>query len=73
MNELYFIMENMLSVEYDIKSMLCLLKAIDKAYSSEEYTELKYIINMILKYLGNVEEELHSSINSLDKFIVADK
>lgn len=42
MEELYSIMRDFLEVEYNQKSLLCLLRAAEAAYTSKEQAEAKF-------------------------------
>ncbi|MBQ6888155.1 MAG: hypothetical protein IJN54_11645 [Lachnospiraceae bacterium] len=71
MKNLYFIMDEFLKVEYDIKALLTVL-AIMEGGCGEEKEEVKRIINVLEGYLKSVEEEVHTAIGSLDRFVVED-
>ena len=73
MNELYLIMEKLLKNEFNINSVICVLNALENVYTEEKHRELRYIINILLINLNNVAEEIHTDINSLDKYIVNNK
>ena len=60
-----------LKVEYDIKALLTVL-AIMEDGCGEEKEEVKSIINVLEGYLKLVEEEVHTAIGDLDRFVVED-
>lgn len=70
MNKLYLIMEQMLKSEFDVKSILCVLKGLENAYSQEDYEEFRYILNILSVGLNQVDTELHIAISDIDKYIV---
>ena len=69
MEELYSIMRELLEVEYNQESLLCLLKAAEAAYSSKERTETEMIINSTKYYLIALQKELKAAICRLDSYI----
>lgn len=70
MNGLYLIMENLLKNEFNIKSIICVLNALEKAYAEEEYIELRYVINTLLIDLNYLAEGIRANISSLDNYII---
>ena len=69
MEELYSIMRDLLEVEYNQESMLCLLRAAEAAYSGEKQVEAKLIANSTKFYLQAMQEELKMAINRMDLYI----
>ncbi|MBD5449208.1 MAG: hypothetical protein HDR28_03435 [Lachnospiraceae bacterium] len=69
MEELYSIMRNLLEVEYNQESLLCLLKIAEAAYSSEERAETEMVINSTKYYLVALQKELKAAICRLDLYI----
>lgn len=69
MEELYSIMRDFLEVEYNQESLLCLLKAVEAAYSSEKEGKVKLIANSTKYYLQALQEEIKAAINRLDSYI----
>ncbi len=69
MEELYSIMRDFLEVEHNQESLLCLLKAAEAAYSSEERAETEMIINSTKYYLIALQKELKAVIRRLDSYI----
>ena len=69
MEELYSIMRDFLEVEYNQESLLCVLKALEAAYSKEEQAEAKLIANSTKCYLQALQVELKAAINRMDSYI----
>lgn len=69
MEELYSIMRDLLEVEYNQKSLLCLLEAVEAAYTGKKQTEAKLIANSTKYYLQALQEELKAAINRMDSYI----
>ncbi len=69
MEELYSIMRDLLEVEYNQESLVCLLKAVEVAYSDEKQAEDKLIANSAKYYLQGLQEELRAAINRMDSYI----
>lgn len=69
MEELYSIMRDFLEVEYNQKSLLCLLRAAEAAYSGEKEENAKLIANSTKYYLQALQEELKAAINRMDSYI----
>ena len=71
-NSLYFLMDEFLQIEYNLKALLSVLAAIKRG-CNEEKEEVKYVINVIEHYLKSVETKVHTAISSVDRFIVEDR
>lgn len=69
MEELYSIMRDLLEVEYNQESLLCLLKAAEGAHSGEEQAEAKLIANSTKFYLKALQEELKAAVGRMDSYI----
>ena len=69
MEELYSIMRELLEVEYNQESLLCLLRAAEAAYTSKEQAEAKLIANSAKYYLKALQGELKAAINRMDSYI----
>lgn len=69
MEELYSIMRDFLEVEYNQESLLCILKAVEAAYTSEKEVEVKLITNSTKYYLKALQKELKAAISKLDLYI----
>ncbi len=69
MEELYSIMRDILEVEYNQESLLCLLRAAEAAYTGKEQAEAKLIANSAKYYLQALQEEIKAVINRLDSYI----
>lgn len=69
MEELYSIMRDFLEVEYNQESLLCVLKALEAAYSKEEQAEVKLIANSTKYYLQALQRELKAAISRLDVYM----
>lgn len=71
MDELYSIMRDFLEVEYNLESLLCLLKRAEAVCAEEgEQAEARLIANCAKYYLQALQEELKSVIGRLDAYIV---
>lgn len=66
---LYSIMRDLLQVEYDQESLLCLLRAAEASYMDEKHMEAKLITNGNRFYLKGLQKELKEVINRLDLYI----
>lgn len=69
MEELYSIMRDFLEVEYNQESLLCVLKAVEAAYTDREQDEVMLIANSTKYYLQALQKELKAAINRLDSYI----
>ena len=69
MEELYSIMEDLLQVEYNQKSLLYLLKAAEATCSNEKLEEANLITNSTKYYLQALQREIKAAINKLDSYI----
>lgn len=67
MQELYLIMRDLLEVEYDQKSLLCVLKRLEVSYG-DDTNETKWIVNSIRYYVEVLQRELREAINRLDVY-----
>ncbi len=65
MEELYSIMREFLEVEYNQKSLLYLLNAVELAYSNKTQTNAQMIAHSTKYYLKALQEELRIAINKL--------
>lgn len=71
MEKLYSIMEDLLEVEYNQKSLLYVLETLEAAYSEQEQEETKLLINHIKGGLKALQEEIRAAIGKLDNYIAA--
>lgn len=69
MEELYSIMRDFLEVEYNLESLLCLLRAAEVTYSGEKEGNADLIANSAKFYLQALQEELKAAINRMDSYI----
>lgn len=69
MEELYSIMRDLLEVEYNQESFVCLLKAAEAAYAGENQVDAKLIANSARFYLKGLQKELKTAINRMDSYI----
>ena len=69
MEELYSIMRDFLEVEYNQKSLICLLKTAESVYTGKEQVEVKLTANSAKFYLQALQKELKAVINRLDSYI----
>ncbi len=69
MEELYAIMRDFLEVEYNQEALLCVLRALEAAYSKEEQAEAKLIANSTKYYLQALQNELKTAISRLDDYM----
>ena len=68
--ELYSIMRDLLQVEHDQESLICILRLAESAYVDEEQADAKLIVNGARFYLEASQEKLKMIINSMDLYIV---
>ncbi len=71
MKKLYSIMEALLEVEYNQRSLLYVLEVLDAAYSEQEQEEVKLVINHTKGSLKALQEEMRAAIRKLDNYIAA--
>ena len=71
MEELYSIMRDFLEVEYNQKSLLCVLETLEAAYSGEQEEKAKLIVNHTKGCLKTIQGELKAAINRIDQYIAA--
>lgn len=69
MKELYSIMRNLLEVEYNQKSLLYILKLLEKDCSGDQKEEMRLIVNCAKYYLEAVQMDMKKSINRMDNYI----
>ena len=71
MKELYLIMENLLTIEDNMKSLLCVLELLERGYEGQ--TESSSIVSVVKCYVGKLQTETRNSISKLDSYIVKKK
>lgn len=69
MEKLYLIMRDFLEVAYNQESLLCLLMAVEAAYTGEEQEESKLFVSSTIYYLKVLQKDLKSDINKMDSYI----
>lgn len=69
MEELYSIMRELLEVEYNQKSLLHIIKQLEKDCDMEQKEEIQLIVNGTKYYLETLQVDLKKSINRMDKYI----
>lgn len=69
MEELYSIMRDFLEVEHNQEALIYLLKAAEAAYTDENPSEAKWIVNSTKYYLNALQKELKAAINRVDSYI----
>ncbi len=69
MEELYSIMRGLLEVEYNQKSLLHIIKQLEKKCGMEQKEEVQLIVNGTKYYLETLQVDLKKSINRMDKYI----
>ena len=69
MEELYSIMRELLEVEYNQKSLLHIVKQLEKKCGTEQKDEMQLIVNGTKYYLEALQMDLKKSINRMDKYI----
>ena len=67
--ELYSIMRELLEVEYNQKSLLHIIKQLEKYCGTEQKEEMQLIVNGTKYYLEALQIDLKKSINRMDKYI----
>ena len=71
MEELYFIMEGMLDLEYKQEAFLQILKAAETSYGlHEEQKEMKMLVSSFVWQIEDYKTELRQIIGRLDRYIV---
>ena len=71
MNELYLIMEDLLEVEYQQKSLLSILNALESVYNEDDAAQTRYIISSIKCQLEFILLHTKTSISKLDNYTLA--
>ena len=69
MEKLYSIMEGLLEVEYNQKTLLYVLVVLEAAYSEQEQKEVKLVINHTKGSLKALQGEMRAAIRKLDNYI----
>ncbi|MEZ3445784.1 MAG: hypothetical protein K1W30_11775 [Lachnospiraceae bacterium] len=69
MEELYLVMRDFLEVEYNQESLLCLLKAVESAYTTDQQEDTQLIANSTKYYVQTLQKELKAAIGRLDSYI----
>ena len=62
-------MRNLLEVEYNQKSLLYILKLLEKDCSGDQKEEMRLIVNCAKYYLEAVQMDMKKSINRMDNYI----
>ena len=70
MEELYLILNESLKNQYGLNALITLLKALEASYSEEKEMEIKSLVNVIKVYLESLQEDVNSTINIIDNYIV---
>lgn len=70
MEKLYSIMEEFLDVEYNQKSLLFTVKVLEAAFSLDEESDTRFVVNAIKCYLEAIEKQMRAAINRLDNYTV---
>lgn len=66
MEHYYKIMSDILTTEYQIKAAVCVLEALEAAYSEDMQLEIKSLAAVIKGYLKTVESDTRKIINYID-------
>lgn len=71
MKELYSIMEDLLEIEYNQKSLLYMLETIEPVYEGQEQEETKLVVHHTKGSLAALQTEIRATIEKLDQYIAA--
>lgn len=66
MEQYYIIMSDILTTEYQIKAAVCVLEALEAAYSEDTQLEIKSLAAVLKGYLKAVEGDIREIISYID-------
>lgn len=69
MKELYAIMRELLEVEYNQKSLQCIMRMLEAAYGQEEQGKENLIVSGVSYYLAALHKDLGTVVSRLDNYI----
>lgn len=69
MEELYSILRDLLEVEYNQKSLLYVLEALEAVYEEQGQGDIKLIVNHTKGCIKALQAELRATISRLDSYI----
>ena len=70
MNTLEKILSELMGVEYDLKALCVVLKALEKHYESNGIEELNALICLVKGQTETSSKQLSNNIKELDKYIL---
>ena len=73
MNTLEKILSELMGVEYDIKALCVVLKALEKYYETSGIEEVNALICLVKGQIQTSSNQLANSITELDKYILESK
>ena len=73
MNTLEKILSGLMGVEYDLKALCVVLKALEKHYESNGVEELNALICLVKGQTETFSRQLANSITELDKYLLESK
>lgn len=73
MNTLEKILSELMSVEYDMKALCVVLKALEKYYETSGIEELNALICLVKGQIETSSNQLANSITELDRYILESK
>ena len=73
MNTLEKILSELMGVEYDLKALYVVLKALEKHYESNGVEELNALICLVKGQTETFSRQLANSITELDKYLLESK
>lgn len=70
MNTLEKVLSDLMGVEYDVKALCVVLRALEKHYEAEGIEELNALICLVKGQIETSSKQLSNSIKELDKYIL---
>lgn len=70
MNKVENILNELMVIDYDIKALHVVLRALEKHYEAEGIEELNALICLVKRQIETSSKQLSNSIKELDKYIL---
>ena len=69
-DKLDFIISDFAGIEFGMESLLITLKVLEELYDMDRNMELKAFLNVSIRNLDSLREEMRKSINDLDDYMM---
>lgn len=69
MNSIAAILDKFKKAEYDITSLEYVLKNMELACTEDEQLEMRYFINVFLRNIKTLKEDIHEAVAELDLYV----